>query len=51
MTVATRGQVTSAFYGEASIPTACRDRLAMCEEITALADRLCRGGVVDTLHH
>ena len=50
-TAAVCGQVAGAFYGETSIPAAWRAHLTMREEIVALADRLCRGGVVDTLHH
>jgi ADP-ribosyl-[dinitrogen reductase] hydrolase len=41
-TAAVCGQVAGAYYGEAGIPAAWRARLTMCEEIIALADRLCR---------
>jgi ADP-ribosyl-[dinitrogen reductase] hydrolase len=41
-TAAVCGQVAGAFYGEASIPAAWRAKLTMRDEITALADRLCR---------
>jgi len=41
-TAAICGQVAGAFYGEDGIPKHWLDRLVMREEISALADKLCR---------
>jgi ADP-ribosyl-[dinitrogen reductase] hydrolase len=41
-TAAVCGQLAGAFYGEADIPQAWRERLTMRDEISRLADRLLR---------
>ena len=43
-TAAVCGQIAGAYYGAAGIPPAWLERLAMVEEITALADRLVTEG-------
>jgi ADP-ribosyl-[dinitrogen reductase] hydrolase len=41
-TAAVCGQIAGAHYGESGIPAAWLERLALRQEISALADRLCR---------